>query len=360
MTAVLSWARTAAALAALAFPCTTLHAQETHDECAELAVFDVASELISANSEPEPPANCKARFGYYAPEGVRDDAALRRCAFAERQSSSDDSPLSGSAILAMLYANGEGVPRHLPLARKFACEFGEQLVPGDLQVLLRNIDAIQKAPSSAEKFDVCSGPFPLGEKTLTDYPDGLSLERECRAFHWEVAELRNERALAQAQADWSADLRKQFADTLAPATKAFVVAASQFETDETVPYALVMVEYSYAKWMRQHYYGLVSEFESGQIPTASADDAVAAEAQLRALIKAIHTGVDAAGSPTALAGSLTPEGIDQVQTAWQLHRNAWETFATQQYPGIRKSAVTTHLIRLRLAMLRDLLRSTAP
>jgi uncharacterized protein YecT (DUF1311 family) len=67
---------------------------------------------------------------YYAARTEADFARLRRCAYAgvadaARQGITDDAPeggwLQGPAVLAMLYANGEGIAPNLRLAEHFAC-----------------------------------------------------------------------------------------------------------------------------------------------------------------------------------------------------------------------------------------------
>jgi uncharacterized protein YecT (DUF1311 family) len=57
-------------------------------------------------------------------------------------------------VLAMLYANGEGVRRNLPLARQFACQYGEGIQSASSMENLNGFDASMRAENH---FDVCSG-----------------------------------------------------------------------------------------------------------------------------------------------------------------------------------------------------------
>ncbi|MCQ4166206.1 hypothetical protein [Tahibacter harae] len=344
---------------------TTLKANDAQDTCEALAVFDISSDLVAANLDTEVTDVCESRFDYYGPAEARNDDAMRHCAFAERESASSDSVLEGSTILAMIYANGIGVKRNLPLARAFICEVRESLIPEDLPVLLQQIDAIEKDPRSTDLLDVCGWPFPRGQKTLGDYEDGWNRDRECREFEMELSERNGQRALTRDQASWSAAARKQYAENVVPATKAFIDAALQFEWDETMANALVLLQYRSIDLNSAHYYGLVTEFQAGKIPLASGRDAAAAEARLRALLDSLRSVADAKKEEekdeeeVRVAGSVTFTGIEKVQTAWEAHRKAWLTFAAQQYPKIGRHAVDAHLIGMRLAMLEELTRHSA-
>ena len=71
------------------------------------------------------PAGCDTRTLYYGDDGQghgRNDAAARHCAYRARAAGNNDA-FDGSGVLMMLYANGRGVARNIPLARRFACEY---------------------------------------------------------------------------------------------------------------------------------------------------------------------------------------------------------------------------------------------
>lgn len=356
------------ALLAFSLVSTEPKADDAQDTCEALAVFEISSDLVAANLDTEVAGVCRSRFDYYAPAEARNNDAMRHCAFAERDSAFSSSALEGSMILAMIYANGIGVPRNLPLARAFICEVRESLIPEDLPVLLQQIDAIEKDPGSASPLDVCSS-FPLGEKTLADYEDGWSRDRACRNFKVELSDQNGQRALARDQASWSAAARKQYAENVVPATKAFIDAALQYEWDETKAEALVMAQYHYIHLNSAHYYGVVAEFQSGKIPAASGRDVAMAEARLRTLLDSLRSAADAKKEEgkdeedeeegIRVVGSVTYTGIEKVQSAWESYRKAWLAFAARQYPKIGRHAVDAHLIGMRLDMLEELTRYRA-
>lgn len=67
----------------------------------------------------------------------------------------DPSGISGSddLTLAMIYANGEGVQRNLPLARQFVCQDSDLIAAGPPDELLARFD---KMVENGGRFDICS------------------------------------------------------------------------------------------------------------------------------------------------------------------------------------------------------------
>ncbi len=55
-------------------------------------------------------------------------------------------------VLAMMYANGEGVPRNLPLAKQFLCQYGGGIQSATDEELLADFD---KTIAAKKRFDVC-------------------------------------------------------------------------------------------------------------------------------------------------------------------------------------------------------------
>jgi hypothetical protein len=91
---------------------------------------------------------------YYGLEHAADPATARRCADYRRAHLNPGNfvnVLDGSGVLAMIYANGAGVPRDDSLAISFACELSAEF---DKQFMVPAL-AARRGVAPAPPFDVC-------------------------------------------------------------------------------------------------------------------------------------------------------------------------------------------------------------
>ena len=77
-------------------------------------------------------------------------------------------------VLAMVYANGEGVRKNLPLARRFLCEYGDGIGSDTNAEELTKFDALT---SSGQRFDMCGKQIDFGRGV--DY-DCLGFQQDRR------------------------------------------------------------------------------------------------------------------------------------------------------------------------------------
>jgi uncharacterized protein YecT (DUF1311 family) len=132
------------------------HAQGPYDDT------DAACQKILATA-PQPPANqsgafqpnCDSTIYYFGIGHAVDFTAARQCAYAERAKPDDtnSSPFYGAGILSMVYANGDGIARNVPLARRFVCE-SSFAAPAEISARLELLDKIATSLSKAH-FDLC-------------------------------------------------------------------------------------------------------------------------------------------------------------------------------------------------------------
>jgi hypothetical protein len=102
-------------------------------------------------------------YKLYSGIGTKVDyPAARKCAWSERPAQqaglepqySIASVFGGSAMLTVLYANGERVPRDLRLAARFACEAGG--APAEIRFRLEHLKKLGNGASShSANFDFC-------------------------------------------------------------------------------------------------------------------------------------------------------------------------------------------------------------
>ena len=121
--------------------------------------------------------------------------------------------LGGSAMLTVLYANGEGVlPHNIPLARRFACE-------AEIGHGLKDIEAISSSPiQTRRKFKFCDEAYSTPEMNL------------CMTFDSEVAAQKRGDALAKLSSRWPKAHKAAF-KSLEQAMETFAEAHGQGETD---------------------------------------------------------------------------------------------------------------------------------
>jgi len=101
----------------------------TGTDCDEYLKTPLPPEALSI-ATPRSWPDCDSYKSYAGIGRKVDDAAARQCAWAERLAQQAGleprytvaSLFGGSAMLAVLYANGEGVEQNKPLALRFACE----------------------------------------------------------------------------------------------------------------------------------------------------------------------------------------------------------------------------------------------
>ena len=102
-------------------------------------------------------------YKLYSGIGTKVDfEAARRCAWSERLAAQADleprytpaSVFGGSAMLAVLYANGDGIPQNINLAKRFVCEAGG--APAEISIRFDHVATLtQKGRSPGTKFDFC-------------------------------------------------------------------------------------------------------------------------------------------------------------------------------------------------------------
>lgn len=279
---------------------------------------------------------CDTMTLYYGPDGSGGDpVAARQCAYADR-ASGDDKVFGGSATLMMLYANGEGVPRDLPLARRFACEYGG--ATAEIQGRLDHLQQIEDGDVSA-RFDVC-------DDITSGYMAGFCVGREAGFAH-EVRE-RDWQAL---QSDWTPVQRDAWRSLRTAADDYFQHAGSSeidlsgtaraaFSVDARQTLEIQLIED-------------VQRFERGMRPTQTMADLAPADRALNAVYRSVRAQLQdgTAGREYSMFGTVTADGVRNTQRAWLRYRDAWIAFAATRWPNTATDAWRAWLTESRTAML---------
>lgn len=283
-------------------------------------------------------AGCDSESLYYADGGTPNYADARLCAYLERDKG-DERVFGGSAVLMMIYANGQGVTRNIPLAKRFACAV--QGAPAELDGRLAHLDEMAKARAKAEPFDLC-------DDITSGYMMGF-----CASRGADAAKVDRDKRIAALSRNWSAADRAAFAKLRAAAEAYFdAVVDGEVDLSGTARGAMAV---GAREDLENSLVESLAAFERGDLPT---DDA----AQLAAADKALNASYAAAmkaakpveGEDFSNLGTIRPEGIRAAERAWIKYRDAWVSFGAHKYPAVSADAWRSYFTKKREVALREL------
>lgn len=270
-----------------------------------------------------------------------DFEAARRCAWRERLALQADieprytvaSLFGGSAMLTVLYANGEGIEQNKALALRFACESGLE-DSGQKDIL-----ELPNKPHVAEnekKFKYC-------DEVQTTMEIGF-----CAAWDSEIQDQARLNAIRVLSADWPATQKNALFD-LVKADDAYSTAHARGEIDLSGSGRAVW-QFN-AEWLlRERFVAGLKAIEKGQLPRGTAADFARADTALNRIYKKAISVAEAGKSGY---GAVQPGGIRDAERAWLKYRDAWIAFAKLRYPTCDPNAWLTLLTNDRIAVLED-------
>lgn len=278
-------------------------------------------------------ADCDAQALYYGVDGRgqgRDFVAARHCAYGSPRDGDsllhDGSMFGGSGVLMMLYANGQGVERNIPLAKRFACEYGG--APAETEGRLHHLDEIASGVNK-EALDICddiTSGMMMGFCSFRD----AQFARYVRNQHWTAL-----------QAGWTPAQRNALA-ALRKAADAYFENASSDEVD--------MGGTARGMFATEAYEDLdiallrdAERFEKGERPSETAADFAPADKALNATYRKTLAELDAKEKRDKAAniwmyGEVASDGVRETQRSWLPYRDAWVAFAAARYPDIAADA----------------------
>lgn len=286
------------------------------------------------------PADCDTRALYYGDDGHghgRDDAAARHCAYRMRAAGDDDA-FDGSGVLMMLYANGRGVARNIPLAKRFACEY--EGAPAEVSIRLEHLDAIASGKDKAP-LDICDN--------TSGMMGGVCARRDADF----ARVIRSERRDAL-QASWTPAQRATLA-ALLNAADAYFESASYNEEDMSGTahgaFAVEAYERLDIALLRD-----MERFETGARPDEKAANFPAADKALNAAYRRTLAALDAGKGDGAFGeyGTIRSEGVRETERLWLRYRDAWVAFAATRYPDTPADAWRAWLSRVRTQALTEI------
>jgi len=294
-------------------------------------------------------ASCDAQALYDGNGGRPDYVRARECAYLQRPGTAQAArsqggfAFAGPAILMMVYANGLGVPRNLPLATKFACEAGG--APPEIDGRLEHLRKLADAPAPGRRFDVC-------DDITSGYMGGL-----CAARQSDRAEAARDAVIDRIVAGYDVDQRRAFTD-LRKAAGAFFDAQASNEVDlGGTARAAFEIQQEDDDW--DSFVAHLRQLEADGIPAANAAQARHADAVLNDTYRRVLANPElrftAPGSAFTGMGTINANGIRQAQRRWLAYRDAWLRFAAVRRPDVERSAVLAWLSGQRSRALRAFL-----
>ena len=327
--------------------------ERVQQECLLSAALPIPRADVPTPAQVSQLASCNSEALYYGFAGKPDYVRARACAYLERAGGSRR-PVAGAAVLSMIYANGLGVKRSLPLARKFACEAGG--APAEIIARighLKGLAAISGQPG--ETFDFCD-----------DITSGR-MQGVCTGVAATYRDFRREDAIAQIASSYTSTQKTAFSALQGAAAGYFDKhAMNEVDLSGTARGAFWIED------IEQGWNGFLVDLralEAGKVPMADGNAAHQADARLDGIYHRVLAepflreqpprALPPAGIP-ATGGTMSREGIRADHRLWVTYRDAWVHFAAVRKPALRGSTVEAWITNQRIHNLRCLLPFRSP
>lgn len=285
-------------------------------------------------------AKCDAYSLYFGFNGPSDAIAARKCAYLQRDDKNREvgNPFSGSALLAMIYANGKGANRNFELALKFSCEIDG--APAENASRFKHLRELQQENWHGTDFNLCD-----------DATSGF-LGGWCAKLHQDHEQIVQSRGLKTLTSRWSGAEKQAFL-RLQQAANAYFKASSQNEVDLSGT-GRAAFEIHHEQKLKREFLAALSRFEQGNLPNFTADQFRDADARLNTGYQKIQAKPATQGMAY---GTVTPNGVKTAQRAWLRYRDAWVQFGAVKYPPVSADSWKTWLTEERIKLLQPWLKA---
>lgn len=284
-------------------------------------------------------SHCNAEELYYGFDRPADPVAALQCAYYERAHPQPErgDPFYGPGVLAMLYANGKGVPRDYDLAIRFACE-NSWAAEVEMELRVGHLEFLRDTHATTSDFDLCD-----------DGTSGLT-EGACESVVQGFADAKRQKELNAIGASWPSQVKQAF-KALQEAENAFEDARTGNEVDLSGT-GRAAFELEERGRLRDQFLINLRRFAKGDLPEASSVAGRAVDGKLDDVYQQIQQ------SPASdwRWGTIKPSGIRETERAWLKLCDAWVEFGRVAYPSLSADRIRTQLNRLRLHQLQSLIR----
>jgi hypothetical protein len=293
------------------------------------ACGDVLAKHVDDNLNPMIEADCDSTAYYFGIGRDKDYSLARSCAYLERfkHVDQDGSLFTGPGILAMVFANGDGTPRDLDLARRFTCEIKEA-APEETLARLAVLDRMAATPKNAGHFDLCS----TSKSGVT--------QNWCASIELRLKDARRYDELVK-MVDGLTPQQQESFKVLQTAEQGYEAEHAEKEIDltGTAAAALTLQERNRIRALFVSDFALFAKKDFaepvslGVIQTHIDDDLAS---------------IQKIGPRVFRNTTLTVSGVQDTQAAWVKYVAAWRAYEAAVNPGVSGDAVETQLGRERL------------
>lgn len=290
---------------------------------------------VDDNLDPRIEPDCDSTAYYYGIGRDKDYNLARACAYIERfkQVDKDGNLFTGPGILALIYANGDGVPADYELARHFVCEIKEAS-PSETLARLKDIDRMAQNPKNAGHFGLCATGV---SGTTAGWCSSVDLRIHDTTRYNELVKL----------VDPLTPKQQDAFKVLQSAEQAFEESHVTKELDLTGTFSVsdTLKERDRIRNLFVADFTLFNKPDFSEPVTLGVADAH---------IDTEYAAIQKNGPRIFRNTTLTVEGVDDTQAIWLKYVAAWRAYEAAVNPTISLDAVATQLDRERLYTLHKL------
>jgi hypothetical protein len=290
-----------------AFSQSTITDPGAKQMCASVKNVEFPAADKPTPAEEKALAKCTSVDLYFGFGQPADPVKARKCAYAEIDRGAK-APLSGRAILMMVYANGNGAARNYDAAIKLACDIGG--APGDDTGRVYQLDRLKKQNWTGNNFSVC------------DHSSGREMYEQCAILSERFDKIERDQKFDELIAGWKPAEKNAFHTFMEEANRFYEVQAKNgvnlegtFEIQEEI-------------FFKNNLLSSLQALERGELPKYSAEEFQKSEAEEQAAYLRTQNG------PDTKWGTITRESVRKSQDEWLRYRNAWIAFGRQKYPSV--------------------------
>jgi len=276
---------------------------------------------------------CSSYQLYFGFNQAANPEQARWCAFDEIDKKREDGPFSGNDMLMMIYANGVGAKRNLPLAIKLACTI--EGAPAEMEERVTHLEKLRKKNWQGTDFSLCD-----------DITSGV-MQGYCADHFENFAKIKRNKKIKDIQASWS---KAELADyaLLRQAADHYIQAHVENEVDEsgTARGALAIEAQAY---LEDEFLAVLEALSRGKLRSYSAEQFKAADSKLNNIYKNIQKTKET----DVVWGSVSKKGIQDTQRKWIRYRDAWVEFCHKRFPNAQSNSIKTILTYLRVEVLKQ-------
>jgi uncharacterized protein YecT (DUF1311 family) len=313
-------------------------ARETIPEaCKPVKKLAVPEDQMPSMKDRDKLQKCSSEALYYGIGTPADPLMARHCAVLEDETR-NELVFSGSAILMMVYANGNGAAQDYELALHFACEVDG--APAEVEGRVAHLVKLKTDAVKKPNFDFCD-----------DITSGFMMGH-CASHQARMAKPKTEKAAAELRSQLSPAEQRAY-DSLRTAANNYFFSRSREEVDLSGS-ARAMFITEEEENLKKSLTESLAILSGSKVPEATEKEADAADKGLNAAYAKLKGTTEIGG------GTVSYDGIKKTQKLWLKYRDAWVAFAKVKQPTLSKFAVLKWQTEKREKMLAEFVGMLAP